>query len=149
MIAGRDGFVTEAGKWAVLCPMVFDGIKWADDAAADAAAADAAAADSGRILEPSAFVPDFSARLTSNARVMRVTRDQFIKAMRATRYPQIIQEAELNKPENSVDMTSQIGDEKVLNLSTTTSLEIFIVTQYHYVHSHYQFTTFNSISCQS
>jgi len=84
--AGRDGFVSEAGKWAVFCPEVFQGIAWD--------------AKGRKLQEPPAFKPDFSARVISNARVMRMSRQQFMEAMRQSK-----------KEKETKDAVIEIGDD--------------------------------------
>jgi metal transporter CNNM len=65
-VAGRDGFVAEVGKWSVLCWQLFEGIGCADS----------------KITKKGLFKPDFSAYLTTDSRVMRISRNQFVDAVR-------------------------------------------------------------------
>ncbi len=85
--AGRDGFVTEVGKWAVLCWHVFNGMS-----------PQVSALDS---KEPSPYKPDFSARVSANSRILRISREQFAAAVRASR-----------EEREQADAKEELGDEK-------------------------------------
>mmetsp|Transcript_83 Transcript_83/g.172 ORF Transcript_83/g.172 Transcript_83/m.172 type:complete len:573 (+) Transcript_83:56-1774(+) len=97
--AGLDGFVIEQGKWAVFCPGVFNGLEWDDE-------------KEDRIREPAAFKPDFSARVTTNARVLRISRKKFIEAMKESKTKISI--------EGSIG-EFKAGDEKLLNVPQSPS----------------------------
>jgi len=98
--AGRDGFVSEAGKWAVFCPHAFMGISWDTKAKA--------------VREPSAFRPDFSARAVSNVRVLRVTRSQYMEAMKMSKAEDEVQKNRSGEDEKGA---GEIGDDDRKSIS--------------------------------
>jgi len=74
--AGRDGFVSEAGKWAVFCPHVFNDLEWTAGAVESRATT---------IAELPVFKPDFSARVSSHSRILRISRQNYIEAIESSK----------------------------------------------------------------